>query len=251
MRPQLQRFTGWLRNLDLFVLLAFLTLVLGILAFVLIADVVRAHSTQSMDEWIIRSLRRPDNPSIPIGPAWMQEVGRDLTALGGVIVLALVSLAVVVFLAIVRAYHAMLFFLAAILGGWLLSTLLKNAFDRPRPDVVPHLSQAYTSSFPSGHSMMSAILYLTLGALLARLVESMWLKLYFVAVALVVTFLVGCSRVYMGVHYPTDVLAGWCAGLSWALLCWLAARFLQRHGAVESSATGPDAPPANGARETT
>ena len=161
MRPQLKRFTGWLRNLDLFVLLAFLALVLGILAFVLIADVVRARSTQSMDEWIILSLRRPDDKNIPIGPVWMQEVGRDLTALGGVVVLALVSLAVVVFLAIVRAYHAMLFFLAAILGGWLLSTLLKNAFDRPRPDVVPHLSQAYTSSFPSGHSMMSAILYLT------------------------------------------------------------------------------------------
>jgi undecaprenyl-diphosphatase len=215
MRPRFQRITGWLRNLDLFVLLAGLALVVGVLAFLLIADAVRGGGTQSMDEAIIRSLRRPDDLATPIGPTWLLEVGRDLTALGGVTVLSLVTAAVVGFLAILRANHAMWLVLAATLGGLLLSTVLKQSFDRPRPDLVPHLSQVYTSSFPSGHSMLSATVYLTLGALLARLVQRVWLKLYFVAVALLVTFLVGCSRVYMGVHYPTDVLAGWCAGLSW------------------------------------
>jgi undecaprenyl-diphosphatase len=236
MRPRLHHITGWLRNLDLFVLLAGLALVVGILAFVLIADAVRGGGTQSMDEAIIRSLRRPDDPATPIGPTWMLEVGRDLTALGGVTVLGLATVAVVCFLASLRAYHAMWLVLAATIGGLVLSTLLKHLFDRPRPNLVPHLSQVYTSSFPSGHSMLSATVYLTLGALLARLVRPVWVKLYLVAVALLVTFLVGCSRVYMGVHFPTDVLAGWCAGLSWALLCWLAARFLQGQGVVESAA---------------
>src|SRR6478609_3685952 len=118
-------------------------------------------------------------------------------------------------------------------GGLLISSLLKDIINRPRPQLVPHLSQVYTSSFPSGHSMLSAVVYLTLGSLLARIAPGMMVKLYLIAVALLLTFLVGVSRVYMGVHYPTDVLAGWTAGLVWAILCWLAARRLQIHGAVE------------------
>src|SRR5205085_9940078 len=107
-------------------------------------------------------------------------------------------------------------------------------FDRPRPSVVPHLSHVMTSSFPSGHSLLSAVVYLTLGSLLARLVGPPRLKLYFLGVAVLLSFLVGLSRVYLGVHYPTDVLAGWAAGLTWAVLCWLLARYLQHRGAVET-----------------
>jgi undecaprenyl-diphosphatase len=122
------------------------------------------------------------------------------------------------------------------LGGLILSHLLKNLFDRSRPEVVPYLSHPMTSSFPSGHSMLSAVVYLTLGSLLARLVRKRRLKLYFLTVALLLTFLVGASRVYVGVHWPTDVLAGWCGGLVWALLCSLAARRLQQRRAVEDIA---------------
>ena len=96
------------------------------------------------------------------------------------------------------------------------------------------------NSFPSGHSMLSAVVYLTIGTLLASFVRERRVKFYFLSVALALTFLVGVSRVFMGVNYPTDVLAGWSAGLVWALICWLAARYLQRRGAVESDiATGP------------
>jgi undecaprenyl-diphosphatase len=111
-------------------------------------------------------------------------------------------------------FGAMWLVIIATVGGLIVTTILKNVFARPRPSIVPHLSMVISSSFPSGHSMLSATVFLTLGALLGRFVEPFRLKAYFLIVALVLTFLVGVSRVYMGVHYPSDVLAGWAAGLA-------------------------------------
>ena len=127
----------------------------------------------------------------------------------------------------------MWFVLIATSGGLVLSLILKAAFSRPRPSIVPHLSYVHTSSFPSGHSIMSAVVYLTLGALLTQLVGKVQLKFYFLFVAAALSFLVGLSRTYMGVHYPTDVLAGWTVGLVWATLCWVVARSLQKRGIIE------------------
>ncbi|MCY2953198.1 MAG: phosphatase PAP2 family protein [Planctomycetota bacterium] len=221
-------------SLDLLLLLAVLIIVAGTFAFIKLTDKVTEGSTQDFDNYAILALRRPDHPAIPIGPPWLPEVGRDLTALGGVAVLCLVTLAVTGFLLIGRKYSAAAFLAIATVGGLLLSSTLKHLINRDRPDLVPHLSSVYSSSFPSGHSMLSAVVYLTLGALLARFVTDRRSKLYFLAVALTLTFLVGVSRVYMGVHYPTDVLAGWTAGLVFATLCWLIARYLQGRGAVEN-----------------
>jgi len=223
----------WLGNHVNLVLIASFLVVAGAWAFIAIADDVSGGVTQRFDDWAVRALRRPENPAIPIGPKWLPEVGRDLTALGGVAMLTLIILAVVGFLLIQEKHRLMWLVLGATGSGLLLSTALKHIYDRPRPQLVPHLSDIYTTSFPSGHSMLSAIVYLTLGTLLARSVQKRALKFYFVAVALMLTILVGVSRVYMGVHYPTDVLAGWSAGLAWALLWWLVAQRLQRIGAVE------------------
>src|SRR5204862_596450 len=99
---------------------------------------------------------------------------------------------------------------------------------RERPIVVPHLREVSTPSFPSGHAMISAVVYLTLGMMLMQTVRGRWTKLYCLICALMMTFLVGVSRIYLGVHYPTDVLAGWMLGLSWALLCWMVERSLER-----------------------
>jgi undecaprenyl-diphosphatase len=231
--PSIRFILDWLGGHGWVVLAAVLVLVAATWAFVELADEVLEGDTQQLDEWAVRALRDNENPLDPLGPRWLEEAGRDLTALGGVVVLVVVTLAVCGYLLFAGKPHAAGFVLFAVVGGQVVSSILKMFFARPRPDVVPHLSHVYTSSFPSGHSMMSAVVYLTLGSLLMRFAPHRRLKLYYLAIAMTLTFLVGVSRVYMGVHYPTDVLAGWTAGLVWALLCWLLARWLQRRGAVE------------------
>jgi len=238
MQQTLRRISHWASDVEPVVLVSLLVIVAGIWGFISLADRVQEGRTQAFDERVLTAVRRLENPAQPIGPPWMAEVGRDLTALGGVTVLLLATVAVLGFLGLSRKLGLMTFVLLATLGGLGLSSLLKVLFVRPRPSVVPHLSHAYTSSFPSGHSLMSAVVYLTLGALLTTLVTRRRLKVYILAVSLSLTGLVGISRVYMGVHYPTDVLAGWMTGLAWAVLCWTIARWLQRRGAVES----PDPP---------
>jgi undecaprenyl-diphosphatase len=213
-----------------------LLMVVAVWAFIEIADEVVEGETKTFDNWALQAMRVPGDPKTPIGPKWMHEVGRDLTALGGIAVISLMVAAVVGFLWLRQLYGAMWLVLAATLSGLAASTLLKLFFERERPTSVAHLSHVMTHSFPSGHSMLSAVVYLTLGALLGRIVEGWRFKAYFLIVALLLTILVGISRVYLGVHYPTDVLAGWSAGLAWAVLCWLVARFLQRRGAVEEPA---------------
>lgn len=223
----------WLGKHELTVVLGLLIVASGTWGFVELANRVRMGQTEAFDAWVLQSLRRTDNPTVPVGPTWMQEIARDITALGGVAVLVLVTFAVTGFLLLDRKFAAMGLVLTATLSGLALGVLLKAFFARPRPSVVPHLAEFHTSSFPSGHSMMAAVVYLTLGALLCHFVTQRGLKCYFLVVALALTVLVGFSRVYLGVHYPTDVLAGWAAGLAWASLCWLIAHTLRRRGAIE------------------
>ena len=215
------------------VMIVLLIVTLGAWAFIKIADEVVEGESQHIDETVLKSLRDPNDLSRPRGPAWLEEVMRDFTALGSVTVLFLTVAAVVGYLWMVKKYAAMALVVAATAGGLAVGSVLKYFFARPRPSVVPHLAGVMTASFPSGHSMYSAIVYLTLGSLLARLAPDWHVKIYFIIVALVLIVLVGISRVYLGVHYPTDVLAGWTAGLVWALVCWLAARYLQRKRIVE------------------
>ncbi|MBU8540063.1 phosphatase PAP2 family protein [Roseomonas tokyonensis] len=202
--------------------------------FVELADAVFEGETAAIDRALLLALRSRADPADPLGPGWLVEMGRDVTALGGVAVLVLVTLAVTVFMALRRLWHAAGFLLAAVGSGILVSVVLKAAFERPRPDLVPHGSYVATASFPSGHSMMAAVVYLTLGVLLARVEPDGRVKVFVLGCAALLTLLVGVSRVYLGVHWPTDVLAGWTVGAGWALLFWLMARALQRRGQIET-----------------
>jgi len=157
--------------------------------------------------------------------------------------LSFISLAVICYLLLQRQPRAALFVLVAVAGGFMVSQLLKMQFARPRPDLVPHGSHVYTASFPSGHAMMSTATYLTLAAMLARVHAERRLKAFFLTLAVVLAIIVGISRVYLGVHWPTDVLAGWTLGACWAILCWLVARGLQRRGELETC-QAPEQPPA-------
>ena len=204
--------------------------------FISIAGEVQEGETGAWDRRLLLALRSAADPAVPWGPAWVQEMARDFTALGGVAVLTLMTLAVTGYLLLARKRHAAVAVLVAVAGGLILSSLLKLGFDRPRPGLVPHGSFVYTASFPSGHSMMAAVTYLTLGAMLARVQAGAAMKIYLLSVAVVLTMLVGVSRVYLGVHWPTDVAAGWAGGAAWALLCTLAMRRLQRSGQVEPPA---------------
>jgi len=233
LRRVLQVTIAWLSEREPMLLVSTLLVIAGTWAFVLIAGEVMEGDTHLFDEWAVKSFRNPNDLSQPIGPPWLQEMGRDATALGGVGWLVFFTLTVAGYLWLDRKAHMSQFLLAASISGMLLTFLLKYYFARPRPDVVPHLSHVSTSSFPSGHSMVSAVVYITLGSLLSAVVARRRLKAYILCVAMMLTLIVGVSRVYLGVHYPTDVLAGWTAGLSWALACWMLAHWLQRRGDVE------------------
>jgi undecaprenyl-diphosphatase len=205
-----------------------------LLVFVYLAGEVTEGDTQAFDTRILRALRDPADPSKPIGPAWIEPAILDLTALGGPTVLTLVVLIVVGFLLLQTRYRTALFVLGTAISGEMLSAALKHAFNRPRPSVVPHLRAAFSTSFPSGHAMESAIVYLTLGAILMRVADNRLTKLYCLGIAMLLTVLVGVSRVYLGVHYPTDVIAGWIIGFAWASVCLLVERRIEARAGMDA-----------------
>lgn len=203
-----------------------LVLAIGVAAggawiFVELADEVFEGETHAFDEAVLLAMRNADDTTDPIGPPVVEELARDITAIGGFGVQMLVTMAVAGALVLQRKRRAAALVIMSIASGIALNLLLKHSFDRPRPELVAHATEVYTTSFPSGHSMTSAVTYLTLGVMLAGAQKLRWMKTYWVAWAIVLTVLVGLSRVYLGVHWPTDVLAGWSAGAAWALLWWI------------------------------
>jgi undecaprenyl-diphosphatase len=221
------------------VLTIVLAITVSLLAFLAIADEVMEGETGAFDETLLLALRVPGNQHDPLGPRWLEQAAGDVTALGSVTVLALITLAAIGFLlADGKPRTAMLVF-ASVGGGTLLSTLLKLGYGRPRPDLVPHGVEVYTASFPSGHALGAAVVFLTLGALLSWSQPSRRIKVYILTTAVLLTILVGVSRVYLGVHWPTDVLAGWTIGAAWALAWSGIALVLARRSRAAPPDDGP------------
>ncbi len=214
-------------------LISVLTIAVLLFAFGFIAQDVAEGKPSTFDRHIMLALRNSANPSVPIGPAWLQEAARDITSLGSIIVLGIITFSVVGYLFLAGKPAVAWLMLIAVLGGVVLNTFLKFAFARPRPDFVSHAARVFTTSFPSGHATLSAITYLTMGALLARTHPISTISLYFMSLAIFLTVLIGVSRIYLGVHYPTDILGGWCIGTAWAMVCWVLMAWLQNAGQVE------------------
>jgi undecaprenyl-diphosphatase len=207
---------------------------LPLLAFFEIADEVGEGEARWFDEGMLLALRTND-PADPVGPRWVEAWVVDLSALGGFAVLTLVTCFAIGYLLVLKHWGGALMLLIATLGGAAISEGLKIGFNRPRPDLVAHVVETTSMSFPSGHAMLSAVTYLTLGALIARTQEKRSLRSYVLGAAILLTLLIGASRVYLGVHWPTDVLAGWCLGAAWALICWTAATWIANNSSFRGS----------------
>lgn len=191
--------------------------------FLQVASEVREMETRAFDEAVLLAMREPGDTADPIGPPRVEEVARDLTALGGVTILTLVTLTAFGVALFAGRRRLAWFGLAAVVAGSVMTGVLKSGYNRPRPALVEHSVWVANPSFPSGHSTMAAVVYLTLGILLARTQQRRRVRIFIVSICALLTVLVGCSRVYLGVHYPTDVAAGWLLGGAWAVLFWLVA----------------------------
>jgi len=204
------------------ILSGIITASLALWVFVEIAENVLEGDARYFDTSILMALHRSD----PTNLDWFSEFVRDISGLGGLGILTLLVSASVIFLVISNNRRIAIFVALATISGAVFSSLLKLGFDRPRPDLFPHLTHVYSASFPSGHAMVSAVVYLTLGSLLTRVVSGVWSKIFVMAVAVLLTGLIGLSRLYLGVHWPSDVLAGWAAGAAWALMWWTIANII-------------------------
>jgi undecaprenyl-diphosphatase len=222
-------------------LVALLVVAAALFAFFKLASEVAEGDTAAFDRAVLLAFRTPGDPGVPVGPRWLAEAMTDLTAFGSVTGLVLVVGAVLGYLLLSGRVRTALFVLASTGTGMVLGKLLKLAYARPRPTLVPHLVDVTSASFPSGHATDSAIVYLTLAALLARTLPKRAQRLYIIGAAILLTLLIGASRVYLGVHWPSDVVAGWTAGAAWALACSLAYSFTKPAGKSEARAGRPRA----------
>lgn len=204
--------------------------------FGLLAEQVTDGDTAAFDQTMLMMFRDAAAPAVPLGPPWMLEAIRDITALGSFSVLGALVLGVVLHLVFTGSRRTAILVAVSVVGGSALSTLLKLLFDRPRPDLTGAV-EVFSSSFPSSHATVSAVVYLTIGVILAERAKTWPARLLYFFGAILLTGAVGFSRLYLGVHFPTDILAGWSLGAAWALICLIASHALRSRGHLADTAS--------------
>jgi len=225
-----QRHVQWWRARDLQLLVGLAAIGCLLLVFIKIGRAVSVSGTDALDQAILLAFR--NTPGDPIGSDAFLAGVMHISALGSGAVTGLIVLLVTLFCVFAGHLRYAALVLACSVGTGFAMWLLKDFYERDRPSVVTHFDPPGGHSFPSGHSMISAALYMTLAVLISRTLERRRLRVFVIAAGALLALLIGFSRMYLGVHYPTDVLAGWTAGLIWALVCGLIVRKLGQRGDV-------------------
>jgi undecaprenyl-diphosphatase len=238
-RRDLPRLLAAARN-ELGAVLALMVAAGGLLIFLHVAEEMAEGETRAFDLAVLQALRLPGDPNSLIGPKWLHVAATDITALGSVTVLGLIVALAVVFLASLRRWSEALVVLVGAGGGVAISQGLKQAFGRERPELIYRAVEASNPSFPSGHAMLSAVVFLSLGALAARFSDRRRIKTLALSAGVLLSLLVGASRIYLGVHWTSDVLGGWSLGAAWAMACWMAAWAWERRMGAPKNSARPD-----------
>ncbi len=208
---------------------ALMIIAFGAAAFADLAEDMHEPGGEVFDLRVLH-LMRPyaDDPSRPWGPWWLKEAASDMTSLGGISVLGLFATIAILFLIIQRKRLSALLMVVGLAGGVALSEGLKAVFERERPPVAYQAVRTINASFPSGHALLSAVFYLSLGVMLTRAFPERRFKIYVLGVAILITLLIGTTRIYLGAHWATDVFAGWSVGAAWAMTLWLTSYAIER-----------------------
>jgi undecaprenyl-diphosphatase len=217
----IERLKSLVRRLEARTLILWIAVVGAPWLFLSVADEVGEGETDAIDRYLLLAMRVPGDPTNPIGPRWFEEAVRDITALGGFTLLTITTVVGVLMLIFHERRRAAMIFGGTVVLAQISSELLKVLYDRPRPSLVAHGSIVYSQSFPSGHSTLAAATFFTLAAVVASVERKKRTKALIFGMAITFVVTVGVSRVYLGVHWPSDVLGGWALGASWALAAWV------------------------------
>ena len=237
LRALVTRAGSFIGALGIFLVGGIIVAAVGTFLFALLANHVMAGSTQAFDEAALRWIKNYHSPAL-------DDAMLEITALGtGMVVIAIVCVSGL-FLVLTKHKYSALLLLVATVGGMMLDTVLKLQFGRPRPQIFTWGTHASMSSFPSGHAMSATIVYTTVAYLAARLQKRLWARWATMLVAAAIIVMIAISRMYLGVHYPSDVLAGAIVGLSWAAFCMATLEAIQRLGQRRAPEIKKDEAPA-------
>ena len=222
LRASVNHINNFRLALGIFLISGMLAATLGTFAFVKLAGEVKEGETQAFDEAVLQWIGQRQVP-------WVEETLVEVTMLGTAVVVATIVGVAGLFLWLTRHRYSTILLLVATSGGFVLNKILKNVFDRPRPQVFEWGAHPISSSFPSGHTMSAVIVYMTVAYLAARLQKQRWARWLTMVVALLLILLISFSRMYLGVHYPSDVMAGATIGLAWAGFCMATLEAMQKY----------------------